>query len=104
MVPQEKCVFYLMAAIEATVSPVRIRAGTPTDLVIRLTNAGLGPCTNVNLAVRLPAGFVRLRGKTKMRWAVLSPGESVSETIQVKAAEAGTYRRVRLFQRCAILG
>lgn len=80
--------------IEAEVSPARIRAGTETDLVIRLTNTGPGPYTNVNLAVRLPAGFVRLRGKTKMRWAVLSPGGSVSETIQVKAAEAGTYRIV----------
>lgn len=80
--------------IEAAVFPARIRAGIETDLVIRLTNPGPGSYTNVHLAVRLPAGFVRLRGKTKMRWAVLSPGGSVSETIQVKAAEAGTYRIV----------
>lgn len=77
--------------IEARLSPTRIPAGPPADLVIRLTNTGQGPCTNVNLGIRLSAGLVRLRGRNKMRWPVISPGESVCETIQVKAREAGEY-------------
>jgi len=77
--------------IETTLSPTRILAETTVDLVIRLTNVGQGPCRNVNLGVRLSAGLVRLRGRSKMRWPVISPGESVCETIQVKAREAGEY-------------
>ena len=77
--------------IEPEVSPVRIAAGRPADLVVRLTNTGPGSCTNVNFGLRLPAALVRLRGRTRMRWPVIPSGESVSEAIQVTAEDPGQY-------------
>lgn len=78
--------------IEAEISPTRILVGTATDLEIRLTNSGPGPCTNIIVSIRLPAGLVRLGGKDRIERSALAPGESFSSPMRVRASAPGHYQ------------
>lgn len=77
--------------IEAAIAPNEIRAGYEAELRITLTNTGPGTCTNVLFTLRLPVGLTHLGGKNRIGPVTIAPGETVSEDIQVRAAEPGRY-------------
>jgi len=78
--------------IEVTVSPARILAGAATDLEIRLTNTGQDAYLNVIFTVRLPVGIRRLRGQERITASKLSPGQSITSPLRVRADSARRYR------------
>jgi CHAT domain len=78
--------------IEVTVSPARIPAGTAADLEIRLTNSGQDAFLNIIFTIRLPVGLMRLRGPDRVTASKLSPGQSITSPLRVRADDAGHYR------------
>ena len=78
--------------IEVTVSPARIPAGAAADLEIRLTNSGQDAYLNIIFTIRLPVGIMRLRGPERITVSKLSPGQSITSPLGVRADSAGRYR------------
>ena len=77
--------------IKVSVSPERVPAGEPSDLDIRLTNTGTAPCTSIIFSVRLPAGLLRLSGRSKIEVGRLNPGQSAPMPLRILADKAGRY-------------
>lgn len=78
--------------IEVTMSPARISAGAATDMEILLTNSGQRAYLNIIFTFRLPVGIMRLRGRDRVTVSRLSPGQSITSQLRVRADVAGRYR------------
>ena len=78
--------------IDVTVSPARIPVGAAADLEIRLTNSGQDAYLNIIFTIRLPVGIMRLRGPDGIKESRLSPGQSITLPLRVRADSAGRYR------------
>lgn len=78
--------------IEVTVTPERIPAGAATDVVIRMTNCGQDACLNIIFTVRMPLGLMRLRGQEKINVPKLSPGQSFTSPLRIRAQKPGRYQ------------
>lgn len=77
--------------IKVSVSPERLPAGEPMDLDISLTNTEMAPCTSIIFSVRLPAGLLRLGGRTRIEVTRLDPGQSALMPLRILADKAGSY-------------
>jgi hypothetical protein len=77
--------------IRVSVIPQELEAEHEADLVVRLTNAGLGSCTNVVFRVQLPVQIVLLRGNERIEAAQLEAGASVESALRVKPQRAGMW-------------
>jgi hypothetical protein len=77
--------------IQAVVDSDQLFAGRTTDLVIRLTNAGTGKCTNIIFKLSLPHQLVVLRGSDRVEIPQLGAGETVVQTLQIRPEAAGTW-------------
>lgn len=77
--------------IKVAVSPLRIQAGQDTDLAVMLTNVGQGTCRNVVFHLDLPWQIVRLSGDGQIETERLAAGESVSESVRVRAQDVGSW-------------
>jgi CHAT domain len=78
--------------IDVGLSPTSIHAGDPVELDISLTNTGTGMCTKVIFEIRLPVGIVRLRGQERFEVSRMSPGQTETSRLRVRAEKAGRYR------------
>ena len=78
--------------IEITVSPGRIRAGAASDVEIRMTNRGQDAFLNIIFTIRMPVGLIRLHGQDKIRVPKLSPGQSFTSPLRVRAEKPGRYQ------------
>jgi hypothetical protein len=78
--------------IDVTVSPARIPVGVAADLEIRLTNSAQDAYLNIIFTIRLPVGIMRLRGPDRITERKLSPGQSITLPLRVRAGSAGRYR------------
>ena len=78
--------------IEVTVSPARIPVGAAASMEIRLTNSGRDAYLNIIFMIRLPVGIMRLRGPDRVTVSKLSPGESITLPLRVRADSAGRYQ------------
>jgi hypothetical protein len=77
--------------IEVILSPARIPAGA-ADVEVRLTNRGQGAYLNIIFTIRLPVGIMRLRGPDRVTVSKLSPGQSITSRLRVRADRAGRYQ------------
>ena len=78
--------------IQVAVAPQQLEVARPTELAVRLTNAGPGPCTNLVFRLRLPVQIVLLRGDERIEVAELEAGASATRTLRVKPLKVGTWR------------
>jgi len=78
--------------IEVTVSPARIPVGAAARMEIRLTNSGRSAYLNIIFMIKLPVGIMQLRGPDRVTVSKLSPGESITLPLRVRADGAGSYQ------------
>ena len=75
--------------MKVTVHPRRLVQGVPTDVEVRLTNTGAGPCTNVILKLRLPPALLQLRGRDRLEVGTLPAGGSVVLSLSLRGSRQG---------------
>ncbi len=72
--------------------PAKQSARAAADMEIRLTNSGLDAFLNIIFTIRLPVGIMRLRGPDRVTVSKLSPGQSITSPLRVRAESAGRYQ------------
>jgi hypothetical protein len=77
--------------IRVEVTPNRLFAGRDTELTIRLTNVGTGPCTSVVFKLKLPGEIACLLGRTRVEVDRIAPGGTVEHHLGVRALAAGQW-------------
>lgn len=77
--------------IQATITPEQLEVDRTAELVVHLTNAGPGVCTNLVFRLGLPVQVVPLRGSDRIEVAQLEPGASATTTLLVKPLKIGTW-------------
>lgn len=77
--------------IHVRVSPDRLFAGQDSELAVRLTNTGAGPCTSVVFKLKLPTEVACLRGDPRLQADRLLPGEHVEARLRVRAKLTGVW-------------
>jgi hypothetical protein len=77
--------------IQASVAPRQLEVDRTAELVVQLTNVGLGSCTNLVFRVQLPVQIVLLRGNERIEVAQLEAGASATCTLRVKPLKVGTW-------------
>ena len=77
--------------MDLRLDPERVIAGQVAELRVRLINAGPGRCSNVTLAVVVPAGVTHVSGRDRLRAERLDAGESADLALRVLAERPGRY-------------
>jgi hypothetical protein len=80
--------------IAVSVHPGEIPVDWPVEMTLRLTNTGVGACTNVRLTFRLPLEILLIRGRRQVQVARLGRGEHHDHLLQVRARKEGAFRLV----------
>lgn len=78
--------------IDLSIHPTEIAINKSTKVTLRLTNTGVGTCTNVCLTFRFPRQILLVRGKKRLEIARLRKGESYEHDLHLKARETGEFQ------------
>ena len=75
-------------------APAKVTMCDPIPIRFVVTNKGTGTATNVKLTDALPNGLTTEGGESRVNLTLgnLAPGQSVTRTINTKAAKPGTYK------------
>jgi CHAT domain len=77
--------------IDLCLSPGQVTVGEPTDLRLRATNRGTGPCTNISFTIGVPSGIIHIQGRNNMCVERLEAGESACLGLRVLAEHPGRF-------------
>jgi len=77
--------------IQVTIEPNQLLVNQSNELVIRLTNTGRGPCTNVVFKILLPVQIILLHGSDRIQIDRLDPGQTAKYSLDVKPKLAGVW-------------
>lgn len=77
--------------IVVSIDPDQILLKQPTDLKLRLTNTGSGPCTGIRYTFRVPKEILLLRGRRQFTVNLLEKGTSYEHALRVKAQKPGQF-------------
>lgn len=78
--------------IEASVVSAELAVGRVSAVLIRFANTGRGPCYNLHLNLRMPAGIVLMGGSSEVDVPVLPAGRTHTHTITVEARRPGRFQ------------
>jgi len=78
--------------IDLSIHPTEMAINESTKVTLRLTNTGVGTCTNVRLTFRFPPEILLVRGKKRLQIARLGKGESYEHDLHLKARRTGEFQ------------